>query len=173
MCQHRPPPLPTCVTGWYRDTLADLVVSAKWGHDPVLTELLGGWVAAAAQHEGWAGRFDGWLAIPRDRWRLLRHGVPLSQRVGAVAATALQLPALPPPRRRWRPPQGGLSGALRRHNLDGALHYPKRHAAKVRSRRVLIIDDVWTTGSTIRECARALHAAGAAATGALVIAARS
>lgn len=58
--------------------------------------------------------------------------------------------------RRTRP-QVGLTEKERLHNLSGAFHA----SAEVAGKRVLLVDDVLTSGQTARECARALRAAGA------------
>jgi ComF family protein len=57
-------------------------------------------------------------------------------------------------------PQTGLSGAERRKNVRGAFAVPAPE--RIRGRRVLLVDDVMTTGATVDACARALLAAGAA-----------
>ena len=57
------------------------------------------------------------------------------------------------------PPQTGLRAAERRKNVAGAFHVP--FPQRVKSRRVLLIDDVLTTGATANSCARALLDAGA------------
>ena len=62
--------------------------------------------------------------------------------------------------------QAGLSVAARRRNLSGAL----RGGPAVRGRRVLLVDDVVTTGSTLREAARAVSAAGGQVVGAACLA---
>jgi ComF family protein len=54
--------------------------------------------------------------------------------------------------------QTGLSGAARRKNIQGAF---KAVEAKVAGRRILLIDDVFTTGTTVNECAQVLCRAGA------------
>jgi predicted amidophosphoribosyltransferase len=64
------------------------------------------------------------------------------------------------------PPQRGLDGARRRANLVGAF---AARSDRVYDRRVLVIDDVTTTGTTMRACFAALRAAGACAVGGLAL----
>ncbi|MFC3076716.1 ComF family protein [Phenylobacterium terrae] len=68
------------------------------------------------------------------------------------------------------PTQGGRSGSGRRRNVAGAFAVPASKAAAVRGRRVLLIDDVLTTGATADGCARALLAAGAVGVDVAVVA---
>jgi predicted amidophosphoribosyltransferase len=58
------------------------------------------------------------------------------------------------------PPQTGLDRAQRRRNVLGAFSVPQPQ--RVRDRRVLVIDDVMTTGATVEACTAALEEAGAA-----------
>lgn len=67
--------------------------------------------------------------------------------------------------------QAGLSARERTANLDGALRVPARLAPLVAGSRVVVVDDVVTTGATLREAARALSAVGAAVPAAAVVAA--
>ncbi|MFQ7158530.1 MAG: ComF family protein, partial [Ruthenibacterium sp.] len=60
---------------------------------------------------------------------------------------------------RETPPQAQLSGEERRRNLKGA--FRARAPEAVRGRAFLLADDVFTTGSTMEECAQALKQAGA------------
>jgi predicted amidophosphoribosyltransferase len=56
-------------------------------------------------------------------------------------------------------PQVNLSGKERHKNVAGA--FAVRNAGAFKGKEVLLVDDVYTTGATIRECARPLEKAGA------------
>ena len=56
-------------------------------------------------------------------------------------------------------PQTRLSGKARRTNLNGAFAVPDPQ--KIKGKRILLIDDIFTTGSTLHECAKILRQAGA------------
>jgi ComF family protein len=73
-------------------------------------------------------------------------------------------------RTRATPTQGGLNASQRRRNVRGAFAVQARHADGLRGRRVLLIDDVYTTGATLEACTRALLKAGAETVDALVLA---
>jgi ComF family protein len=65
-------------------------------------------------------------------------------------------------------PQTGLRKEDRAANVRGAFELGDR--ARVKGKKVLIIDDVYTTGSTVRECARILLKGGARSVGVLTLA---
>lgn len=65
-------------------------------------------------------------------------------------------------RRRRTPSQGGLSATARDRNVRGAFAIANGRGPEVSDRRVLLVDDVFTTGATVGECARVLRRAGAA-----------
>jgi len=72
--------------------------------------------------------------------------------------------------RRRTPSQGGLGAAARRRNVAGAFAvHPGRRAA-LEDRRVLLVDDVLTTGATVSACSSVLLRAGARAVDVLVLA---
>jgi ComF family protein len=61
---------------------------------------------------------------------------------------------------RWTTPQAGLDGHSRRQNLAGAFLVKEPQA--INAKKILLIDDVLTTGTTVNECAKVLKQNGAA-----------
>ena len=73
-------------------------------------------------------------------------------------------------RARRTPSQGGLNRAERAANVKRAFRLHPRRREAVGERRILLIDDVYTTGATVSECARLLIASGAARVDVLTLA---
>lgn len=103
------------------------------------------------------------VPIPTSRAAYRRRGYRVVDLVAARAGLRIE-PLLRQTRR--TADQRGLDQHRRRHNVEGSL--VARDAA---ARRVIVIDDVVTTGATLAEAARALRAAGAEVVGAAAIAA--
>lgn len=110
--------------------------------------------------------------VPLHRWRLFtrryNQAALLAHAVGREAGVPVVSDLLV--RRRFTPSQGRLSAAARRRNVAGAFALNPGRAPRLTGRRVLLIDDVMTTGATAAACARALRRGGAAAVDVLVVA---
>ena len=106
-----------------------------------------------------------WLRLFNRRFNqaaLLAHALGRNAGVPVVADLLL--------RRRHTPSQGRLSPAQRRRNVAGAFTVKPRRKALLEGRRVLLVDDVLTTGATVSACARTLRRGGAGAVDVLVLA---
>lgn len=101
------------------------------------------------------------VPVPLHPHRLRERGFNQAILIGEVLAAAWGVPLLRDTLRRQRPtvPQVGLSAAERRDNVRGA--FAVAAPARIAGRKILLLDDVYTTGSTLAECARELKRAGA------------
>lgn len=109
-----------------------------------------------------AGHYDLITWIPLSRARLRERGYDQAELLAKAAARALgkrAAPTLTKVRNTARQSATG-SAEKRRANISGA--YRVRRNAPIAGRRVLLIDDILTTGATAAECARVLRSAGAA-----------
>ena len=99
--------------------------------------------------------------VPLSARRLRSRGYDQARLLAEEIAAAEGLPCEPLlEKRRDTPAQSGMGGReARRKNAAGAWCAPD--PARVAGRRVLLVDDIVTTGETLRECARVLKAAGA------------
>lgn len=115
------------------------------------------------------------VPAPSSRGAVRRRGADLTAGLAADAAARLRrrghavaVARVLVQRRKVRD-QAGLSAGARHENVAGALGV--RHPRAVLRRRVLLVDDVVTTGATLAAAARALEKAGAVVLGAATVAA--
>mgnify|MGYP001225347761 CR=1 FL=1 len=103
------------------------------------------------------------VPIPLHRWKLLRRRFNQSAILALEVSRLSGLPTDPLALRRTRATRSqlGLSQSQRQINVNGAFSVPPRAAERIAGRRVLLVDDVITTGATISAAARALLQAGA------------
>jgi ComF family protein len=101
------------------------------------------------------------IPVPLHRSRLRQRGFNQAVLLGRVLSRELSLSMLPDAlvRTRQTEPQIDLSAAERRLNVKGAFSVPRPDL--VAHKRILLLDDVMTTGSTMDECAKELKKAGA------------
>ncbi|MBT6138434.1 MAG: ComF family protein [Rhodospirillaceae bacterium] len=106
------------------------------------------------------------VPVPLHRTRLLARRYNQALELARVLGGALgdfSPPVVPDAliRKRRTPSQGHLSRAARARNVRGAFIIRADRRTSIAGKRVLLIDDVITTGATVRACARALLRAGA------------
>jgi ComF family protein len=112
------------------------------------------------------------VPVPLHWRRLVARRFNQAAELARRIAREADLPYAPGLLRRVRATamQRGLSREARAANLAGAFAAPPRRAAELRGRRVLLIDDVYTSGATLSACAAALREAGALRVDALCLA---
>ncbi|MFS2325403.1 ComF family protein [Brucella sp. H1_1004] len=103
------------------------------------------------------------LPVPLHKWRFWSRRFNQSAELARTLARLSSKPFAPQAVKRIRrtDQQIGLGLKERKRNVDGAFRVPKEHEIHVRGRRVLLIDDVYTTGSTVKAATRALLRGGA------------
>jgi len=153
----------------YDENSRDLILKLKHADRTDLASLFARWLARAASDLLPA---DAILPVPMHRWRLMRRrynqAAEIARPLARLAGSAYFADALV--RARATGSQGGKSRTGRRRNVAGAFDVARRWRARVEGRRLLLVDDVFTTGATVEGCARALKAAGAASVDVVVIA---
>jgi ComF family protein len=101
------------------------------------------------------------VPVPLHRWRLWRRGFNqaalLARALAKNSGAALAIDALE--RAKATPMSMGLGRKARAANVRGAFRVRRRD--QVRGKRVILVDDVLTTGATAEACARVLRRAGA------------
>lgn len=168
-CLSDPPPFASARSALvYDDASRDIILKLKHADHlqavPTLVPMLmraGGDMVAGC---------DVIVPVPLHRWRLLRRRFNQSAMLalGLSRASGQDCVLDMLTRTRATPPQGHKRARDRASNVRKAFAMTPRH--NVQGKTVLLVDDVFTTGSTLRECANVLLAAGARAVHVLTIA---
>lgn len=144
-----------CCFGAYEGALRRLIHLLKYGGMRPLAGRLGDFLMAALPREQ---RFDAIVPLPLHWRRRWRRGFNQSELLAREVGRRTGIPVRRLARRvRSTPPQAGLGNAARRRNMAGAF----RARAAASGLRILLVDDVMTTGATGSACALALKRAGA------------
>ena len=169
-CLKEPPPLDACLAAVAYDwPWADCVTQFKFGAQP-------GWAGALAtvmRSTPWVEpaleQADCVLPVPLARERLAERGynqaLLLAKQLAPDKTDATLLL-----RTRHTLAQSELKRAERLRNVQGAFAVEPLRAHELRARRVVLVDDVMTTGTSLHAAAMALRQAGAAHITALVLA---
>ncbi len=149
-------------------TARELVHSLKYRGTTALAAPMASLLAEAARRHGLAA--DLVAPVPLSGLRRRTRGFNQAEALARALGRELRLPVRPRAleRRRHTPPQARSADAEeRRRNVAGAFVCRERGVA---DRRVLLVDDVTTTGATLDACASALKEAGARSVWALAFA---
>jgi len=143
--------------GFHEDTLRELIHLFKYGRIQTLSKPLGRLLALALPRDR---AFDVIVPMPLHWRKLWQRGFNQSELLAREIGRRTNVPVKNALRRvRFTSAQAGLTNAKRRLNVSGAFRSKKN--GSLEGKRVLLVDDVMTTGATAASCARALKLAGA------------
>jgi ComF family protein len=154
----------------FDDVARALVHGLKYRDHLELAAWMGRWMARAGSELLPSAEVI--VPVPLHARRLWWRRYNQSALLARAIATAADRPvaALALKRVRATAQQVGLSSGERDRNVRGAFRVAEAGRAAIAGRRVLLVDDVFTTGATVRAAARALLRGGASAVDVLVFA---
>jgi len=160
-CAHRTMHFDAAVAAYRgRGVVRQIIHEFKYGRQIHLQHLVARWLCSALDDERLRGRkFDVIIPVPLHASRQRERGFNQAKLIAQLLSVDSSIPAKPLLKRvRYTTTQTALDRAERMENLHNAFRLRKK--ADVRALRVLLVDDVLTTGSTLSECARVLKRAG-------------
>jgi ComF family protein len=157
----------------YKGAVQEAIKSLKYGGALHVAGALSHLLTDAFNRHYEPAEFDVILPVPIHRKKLRERGfnqvVVLAEKLSARVGIPLDRSSFV--KSVDTPPQASLSRKERLINLRGSFRVARKDA--IENKRILLVDDVATTGSTIREAARTIRNAGGARIDALVLAFRS
>lgn len=162
-CAHRKLHFDAAVSAFRsRGIVRHVILDFKYGRRMHLRHLVASWLFVALKDDRLRQRdFDLIVPVPLHPARQRERGFNQAALLAELLSCKISIPARPVLERvRYTTTQTAFDRAERMENLHGAFRLRKN--ADVQQLRVLLVDDVLTTGSTLSECARVLKKAGAA-----------
>lgn len=161
-CLSEPPPFSHARAALrYDDESREIILAFKHGDRTEAVRAFAPWMRRAGADI--LEQADLLLPVPLHRWRLLRRRY---NQAALIARALSDLSGVP-----WRagalvrtkstPAQGHMNHTERTENVRNAFAIAPRQCAAIQNKNIVLVDDVYTTGATVGECARVLTKGGA------------
>jgi competence protein ComFC len=108
----------------------------------------------------WAGEVSAVVPVPTQTWKRLWRGFDLAEEASRDMAVRLGVPMRRLLRKAWRAPSQAGRTESRRRRLS-AKAFALREIGSLEGQTLLLVDDVWTTGTSLLRCAQLLADRGA------------
>jgi len=144
----------------YDDASRALILGFKHGDQTHLTVTFAPWLLNAGRD--FISSADAIIPVPLHWLRLLRRRYNQAALLGHAVGKLSGIPCWPDALRRGRntPTQGHLNARQRHENVRHAFEVRPEFLEQVKDKRIILIDDVYTTGATVEECVKVLQMAG-------------
>lgn len=154
----------------YNDRSRELILAFKHGDRTDRAPALGRWLIQAGTTL--ISKADMVTPVPLHWTRSFARRFNQSALLAKVVARQGNIEFAPEvlTRHRRTPSQGRLNAGARQRNVQGAFTAPKKHQDRIKGKRILLIDDVLTTGATVAACASVLRRTGATGVDVLTVA---
>lgn len=170
-CLQEPPPYSRArAVMRYDDHSAGMILKFKHADGTTLVPVLGGWMLRTGTEL--LEQSDIIIPVPLHRWRLFKRRYNQAALLSAYLSTHSGVAHAPHALRRKRQTesQGQKTKTQRAENIRNAFVVTENQKDLLKGKRVLLVDDVYTSGATVNECTKALLAAGATQVNVLTIA---
>jgi ComF family protein len=169
-CLMDPPPWQRCIAALpYAPPWSDLITTFKYQGEAGLVRFLAQQMGGCEDIQHLISQADWLLPVPLSAQRLRERGFNQSLLLAQLLSPQkTRVDALH--RLRHTLSQAGMTRADRLHNLAHAFACNARHMAHLQAKRVVLVDDVLTTGSTLKACTQTLLAAGVTQVDCIVLA---
>ena len=153
----------------YDDISKDLILALKFMDKTENAKTLAKWLYIAG-HDIWQEEVDILVPVPLHYKRLIKRRYNQSALLAKELSklTGIEADYTSLIKHKSTKPQVQFSGRERVKNVKGV--FSVKHPEKIKGKRVVLVDDVMTTGSTLKECALALKKAGAKSVDTLTVA---
>lgn len=142
----------------YRDKVRESILRFKFGNKPYYAATYSNVIFKRLKVYDLENSFDAIVPVPITKKRLLKRGYNQSMRTAKYLSHLTNKPVLNILKKiKDTPPQSTLKFSERKNNLKDAIIAKGKI---LNTKRVLLVDDVYTTGTTVKTCAAALHKSG-------------
>jgi len=152
------PPLPVFAWGVYKGALKQAIAKLKYHNQPQIARSLGHWLAHAWLASAPVTKMPIVVPIPMYPEKKKKRGFDQAELIAEAfcAVTKLPLQTQGLERQRATEAQFSLSPEAREQNLAGAFQVGKGFMNHLPSQEVLLLDDIYTTGATVRSAVQTL-----------------